>query len=135
MQSPTVVGTNRKYNPLDLTTSGFAVTGLANSANAVVFFEKHGFHARVALNWRDEYLDHFGQQQNNSAFGSEPTYVNANTQVDASTSYDFGKHFSVYAEGQNLNNSTYSTHGRFKEQLLDAISFGPRFTVGARIKF
>jgi len=131
----TIVGTNRKYNPLDLTTSGFAVTGLANSANAVVFFEKHGFHARVALNWRDEYLDHFGQQQNNSAFGSEPTYVNANTQVDASTSYDFNKHVSVYAEGQNLNNSTYSTHGRFKEQLLDAISYGPRFTVGARIKF
>lgn len=131
----TIVGTNRKYNPLDYTTSGFAVTGLANSANAVVFYEKAGFHARVALNWRDEYLDHFGQQQNNSAFGSEPTYVNANTQIDASTSYDVNKHISVYAEGQNLNNSTYSTHGRFKEQLLDAISYGPRFTVGARIKF
>ena len=57
----TVVGTNKPYNPLDLSTSGFAVTGLANSANLVGFYDKDGFQARVAANWRDDYLDHFGQ--------------------------------------------------------------------------
>ena len=131
----TLVGTNRPYHPLDISTSGFAITGLADSANAVVFWEKYGFSVRAALNWRAAYLDHFGQTQNNSHFGSEPTFVNSNTQVDLSASYTFRNHFTVFAEGLNVNNSTYSTHGRFSEQLLDAIDFGPRYTVGARMNF
>jgi len=130
----TFVGTNKPYNPYDTNISGFAVTGLANSANFVGFFEKWGFHARVAVNHRSEYLDHFGQQQNNSQFGIEPTFVNAATQVDVSGSYDIGSHFSVYFEGLNLNNSIYSTHGRFKEQVLDVIETGPRYTFGVRAK-
>jgi iron complex outermembrane receptor protein len=130
----TFVDTDKPYDPNDISVSGFAVTGLADSANLVAFYEKYGFHLRVAVNWRDEYLDHFGQQQNNSAFGIEPTFVNANTQVDLSTSYDFDDRFSVYFEALNLNESTFSTHGRFDEQILDAIDFGRRFTLGARMR-
>lgn len=131
----TIVGSNRPYDRTNLTTSGFAVTGLANSANVVVFWEKYGFSLRAAANWRGEYIDHFGQAQNNSQFGAEPTYVNSNFQVDLSASYTFNDHFEVFAEGLNVNNSTFSTHGRFEEQLLDAIDFGPRFTFGVRARF
>ena len=81
----TYVNTDKPYNPNDTTVSGFAVTGLANSANFVPFYDKYGFQARVALNWRGNYLDHFGQQQNNSQYGTEPTFVNAATYVDFST--------------------------------------------------
>ncbi|WP_165190376.1 TonB-dependent receptor [Caulobacter soli] len=130
----TVVDTNKPYNPKDLSVGGFAVTGLANSANLVAFYDKHGFQARIAVNWRDEYLDHFGQHQNTSAFGSEPTFVDSNTQVDFSTSYDVNPNISVYFEALNLNNSTYSTHGRFSEQLLDVIDFGRRLTFGVHVK-
>jgi iron complex outermembrane receptor protein len=131
----TFVSTNKPYNPNDVSTSEFAITGLANSANVVAFFERWGFHIRVAVNWRDGYLDHFGQLQNNSQFGTEPTFVNSNTQVDLSSSYDIDRNFSVFFEGLNLNNSTYSTHGRFKEEVLDVVDFGPRFTLGVRAKF
>jgi iron complex outermembrane receptor protein len=130
----TVVGTNHPYNPNDLTVGQFAVPGLADSANVVIFFEKYGFHARVAANWRAGYLDHFGQQQNGSLFGIEPTFVNANTQVDFSTSYDINSHLDVFFEALNINNSTYSTHGRFADQLLDAISYGPTLTFGIHAK-
>ena len=130
----TFVSTNKPYNPNDITTSGFAITGLADSANLVAFYDKHGFQARLAVNWQDEYLDHFGQAQNNSAYGTEPTFVNANTQIDFSTSYDFNAHWGVYFEALNLNDSTYSTHGRFKEQVLDVISFGRTYTLGVRAK-
>jgi iron complex outermembrane recepter protein len=130
----TWVGTNRPYDPNNITTSGFAITGLANSANFVGFYDKYGFQARVAVNWRGEYLDHFGQQQNNSAYGTEPTFVNANTEVDFSAQYDFLKHYSVYFEAINLNDSTYSTHGRFPEQVLDVIDTGRRFILGFRAK-
>ena len=43
----TFVGTNKPYDPNDLTVSGFAVTGLANSYNFIPFFEKYGFQARA----------------------------------------------------------------------------------------
>jgi iron complex outermembrane receptor protein len=130
----TVVGTNKPYNPNDLTVSGFAVTGLADSANLVAFYEMDGFQARVAANWRDAYLDHFGQQQNGSKFGTEPTFVNANTQIDFSTSYDITSQFNVYFTAQNLNDATFSTHGRFSEQLLDVVDYGRRFTLGLHFK-
>jgi TonB-dependent receptor len=130
----TVVDTDKPYDPHDTSVSGFAVTGLADSANLVAFYENYGFHVRVAVNWRDEYLDHFGQQQNNSAFGTEPTFVNENTQIDFSTSYDFNDHLTVYFEALNLNESTFSTHGRFDDQILDAVDFGRRFTLGARMR-
>jgi TonB-dependent receptor len=131
----TLVGTNKPYDRTNLAISGFAVTGLANSANLVAFYDKNGFQARIAANWRDDYLDHFGQAQNTSSFGQEPTFVNANTQIDFSTSYDLTEQLNVYMSAQNLNNATYSTHGRYSEQLLDMVDFGRRFTVGFHFRY
>ena len=131
----TKVSTNKPYDPNNTSASGFAVTGLADSANLVGFYEKFGFEVRLALNWRDEYLDHFGQQQNGSQFGTEPTFVNSATTLDLSTSYQFSKNFDVYFEALNLTGETYSTHGRYKEQLLDVVDFGRSYTVGAHIRF
>ncbi len=131
----TLVGTDKPYDPHNLAISGFAVTGLANSANLVAFFDKGGFQARVAANWRDNYLDHFGQQQNNSMFGTEPTFVNATMQADFSASYAITGNLSLYLLAQNLNDATYSTHGRFSEQLLDLVDYGRRFTLGLHFRY
>lgn len=131
----TFVETNKPYAANDISLTGFAVTGLANSANFVGFYDKNGFQARVAVNWRDEYLAQFGQNQNNSAFGAEPTFVNASTQVDFSSSYDITRQVSVFFEALNLNDAVQSTHGRFKNQLLDVFHYGRRFTVGAHVRF
>jgi TonB-dependent receptor len=131
----TFVDTNKPYDPTGRTTSGFAVTGLANSANFVGFYDKNGFQIRGAVNWRDKYLLQFGQNQNTGAFGAEPTFVNRQLQVDVSTSYDITKQITVFGEATNLNNSTYSTHGRYDNQLLDAFSYGRRFVAGARFHF
>jgi iron complex outermembrane recepter protein len=130
----TFVSTNKPYDPNDLNVSGFAVTGLANSYNFVPFYDKYGFQARVAVNHRAEYLDKFGQRQNNSQFGIEPTFVNSATYVDFSTSYDINKHFNVYFEALNLTDETFSTHGRFKEQVLDVTDTGRMYTLGVHFK-
>jgi outer membrane receptor protein involved in Fe transport len=114
--------------------SNFAVPGLANSYNFVPFFDKYGLQVRVAINHQNEYLQNYGQTQNNSQDGIEPTFVNAGTYVDFSTSYDINKHFSVYFEGLNLTDQAYSTHGRFKEQILDVVDTGRLFTLGVRAK-
>ena len=130
----TLVDTNKKFNTADISGSAFAITGLANSANFVGFYDKHGFQVRVALNWRDTYLLQLGQNQGGT-FGAEPVNVDAQTQIDASASYDFNKHVTVFVEGTNLNNSTYSTHGRFSNQTLDVYSYGRRYTAGVRLHF
>jgi outer membrane receptor protein involved in Fe transport len=130
----TLVATDKPYDPLNLSISGFAVTGLADSANLVLFYERDGFQARIAGNWRDVYLDHFGQQQNNSMFGSEPTFVNGNTQIDFSAGYDIAPQFNVYFSALNLTDSTYGTRGRFADQMLDVVDYGRRFTLGFRYR-
>jgi len=130
----TLVGTDKPYNPHNLAVSGFAVTGLADSANVVAFYDKDRFQLRLALNWRDQYLDHFGQPQNNSRFGTEPTFVNTATQIDLSTSYAVSRRLDVYFSALNLTNATFSTHGRFPEQLLDAVDYGRRLTLGFRYR-
>lgn len=131
----TFVDTNKPYDPKIVGQSGFAVTGLANSANFVGFYDKNGFQFRTALNWRDEYLAGFGQNQNTGSYGAEPTFVNQSFQVDLTSSYDVTKNFSIFAEALNINKNKQSTHGRFKNQLLDVFDYGRRFTLGARYRF
>jgi iron complex outermembrane receptor protein len=131
----TFVNTNRPYDDKNISQTGFAVTGLANSANFVGFYEKNGFQFRTALNWRDKYLLQFGQNQNTGSFGSEPTFVDQSFQVDLSTSYDINKQFSVFAEALNVNNNQQSTHGRYDNQLLDVFDYGRRYTAGVRFRF
>jgi TonB-dependent receptor len=130
----TFVSTNKPYDPNDLTVSNFAVPGLANSYNFIPFYDKYGFQVRVAVNHQNEHLQNYGQTQNGSQFGIEPTFVDATTYVDFSTSYDFNKHLSVYFEALNLTDQAYATHGRFKEQTLDVVDTGRLFTLGVRGK-
>jgi iron complex outermembrane recepter protein len=130
----TFVSTNKPYDPNNLSVSGFAVTGLANSYNFVPFFDKYGFQARVAVNHQNAFLNSFGQIQNNSQFGIEPTFVNAATYVDFSASYQINRHFNVYFTALNLTDQVYSTHGRFPEQVLDVVDTGRQYTLGVHAK-
>ena len=83
---------------LPSTVSQFALTGLSDSANAVLFYDKNGIQARVAYNWRDKFLASSGP-------GRNPTYVEAYGQLDASASYEFRKGMTVFVEGINLTGS------------------------------
>jgi iron complex outermembrane receptor protein len=130
----TFVGTNKPYDPNNLSQSGFAVTGLANSYNFIPFYDKYGFQARVAVNHQASFLNSFGQIQNGSQFGIEPTFVNATTYVDFSASYQINRHFNVYFTALNLTDQVYSTHGRFSEQILDVVETGRQFTLGIHAK-
>jgi iron complex outermembrane recepter protein len=130
----TFVSTNRPFDQNNRSQSEFAVTGLANSYNFIPFYDKYGFQARVAINHQAAFLNSFGQIQNNSQFGIEPTFVNATTYVDFSTSYQINRHFNVYFTALNLTDQIYSTHGRFSEQILDVVDTGRQFTLGIHAK-
>ena len=118
------------YDTTKITTQ-IALTGLSDSANLVGFFEKWGFQARIAYNWRGSYLLSTEQLRQ----PNEPVFVNSSQQVDASMSYAITDHFSVFAEGVNLLNETSTAHGRFDNQFIWAIETGPRYTFGVRARF
>jgi TonB-dependent receptor len=130
----TFVKSDHPYNPLDLTGSNVSVAGLADSWNVVGFYDKHGFQARLAVNWRDNVLDRFAQTQNSTTWGVEPTFVKAAYYVDFSTSYQISPRLTAYFEGLNLTDQVYSTYGRFQEQILDLVDTGRRFNFGVRFK-
>jgi TonB-dependent receptor len=130
----TFVKSDHPYNPGDLTGANLAVSGLANSWNLVGFYDKNGFQARLAINWRDNVLDRFGQQQNSTTFGTEPTFVKSATYLDFSTSYQISPRLTAYFEALNLTDQVYSTYGRYQEQVLDLVDTGRRFNFGVRFK-
>ncbi|WP_394494786.1 TonB-dependent receptor [Shewanella sp. ENK2] len=108
-----------------------ALTGLSDSANLVAFYENYGFQARVAYNWRDEFLS--GTDQLRAP--DEPVFTEEYGQLDANVSYDITENFTVFVEGLNLTDEVLRQHGRFENQLISAQSFGPRFSVGVRGSF
>ena len=104
----------------------FALTGLSDSANAVLFFDKYGLQARVAYNWRDEFYA-------GGAF--DPTYVEAYGQVDASASYEFIPGFSVFAEAINLTGEGRRGHRRSDNFVTFAQPGYARYSGGVRVTF
>ncbi|MBU2985085.1 TonB-dependent receptor [Saccharophagus degradans] len=127
----TLVYTDSDYNVDDVKQT-FAVTGLSHSANLVGYYEKGPFQARIAYNWRDEFLQRFGQT---SQATTEPTIVDAYSQIDLSASYDISDNVSVFMEGINVTDQGNRSHGRYANQLVEATTSGPRYAVGVRAQF
>jgi TonB-dependent receptor len=131
----TYVHTGNGFNSSDTqSATQFALPGVGNSANFIGFYQDYGFQARVTVQWQGAQFVNFGQEQNVSQFGTEPTFLAATTQVDFSASYDIDRHFSVFFEALNLNDAEFHTYGRFSNQLLNVVDYGRTFTIGARAK-
>ena len=112
-------------------TQEVALLGLSDSANLVAFYENYGWSARVAYNWRDEFLFAVDQLRQ----PGEPVFVDEYGQFDASVSYDINDQFNVFVEGLNITDEITTARGRFEEQFLYAYHGGPRYTLGIRGKF
>lgn len=129
----TLVGSNRHLDPQNLTNK-FALTGLSNSANAVLFYDKHGIEARIAYNWRDRFLQYLAPPPLNGA-GQAVTQVRPYSQIDASATYHVTPQVSVFVEGANLANSRTLKYAYYTNQFLYAEDSGRRFKFGARVNF
>jgi iron complex outermembrane recepter protein len=131
----TYVHTNGNFNNYSLTSNQFAVTGLGNSANFIAFYQAHGFQARLAVQWQGNQLITLGQEQGGAAFGNEPVYLAASTNLDFSAQYDIDEHMNVYFQATNLTDAIYHSYGRFSNQTLNLIDYGRTFGAGVRVKF
>jgi iron complex outermembrane recepter protein len=131
----TYVHTNGNFNNYSLTSNQFAVTGLGNSANFIAFYQAHGFQARLAVQWQGTQLITLGQEQGGAAFGNEPVYLAASTNLDFSAQYDIDSHMNVYFQATNLTDAIYHSYGRFSNQTLNLVDYGRTFGAGVRLKF
>lgn len=122
------VGIDRAADPGE---DVFALTGLSDTANAVLMYENYGWSARLAYNWRDEYLLAANQNGNNR----NPYFVEAYHQIDAAVSYDFNDHFTVSLEAINLTGEDVRWHARSANQMVRLVDQAPRYMVGVRYAF
>ena len=123
----TVVKSDTQYNnALRYTVTQFAVNGASDSANAVLYYDKHGLQARVAYNWRAGFL---------AGYGFDPYYVNSYGQWDVSASYEITKAITVFAEGINITNADRRGHQRNDQTVFFAAPGYARYAGGVRYKF
>jgi TonB-dependent receptor len=108
----------------------FALVGLSNSYNVVGIFENDKWSARLAYNWRGEFL-----ASTFDAAGPNPQYVEPYGQLDVSVGYNLTPKLSLQFEAINLTNETTRSHGRAKEMAEYVTQTGARYMVGARYKF
>ena len=109
----------------------FALQGLSDSANAVLMYEKHGFSARVAYNWRDAFLTATvwqGQQ-------GLPGFVDEYKQVDLNVTYNINDKFAVGLDGINITGEGQLIYSRTKEMQWWNAEGDPRWMLTARYNF
>ncbi|WAC49447.1 TonB-dependent receptor [Asticcacaulis sp. SL142] len=76
-----------------------------DSYNLMLLYDKYGWNARVAYNWRSTYLDTVSE----TGAVSLPVYFKAYGSLDASVSYDLNDHVSFTIDGQNLTDTVQKT--------------------------
>ena len=108
----------------------FALTGLSDTANATLIYDKYGVSARLAYNWRDSYLAGL----NRGAYRN-PTYVDSHGQLDMNISYDITPHLAVSLEGINLTNEGTKTYSRDDVDFWFYQEQQRRFLLGVRYRF
>jgi TonB-dependent receptor len=112
------------------TTSQFALVGLSDTANLVAIYEMDQFQARIAYNWRDEYLN-----ETSRGGSANPRYIEAYSQIDLNVSYDITDNLTVSFEGLNVTGENSRSHGRNYKMMWDMYDLGARYQVGARYSF
>lgn len=131
----TIVSGDVEFDRLQVPSSGdpqFALTGLSDSYNLIGFYDKNGLQARIAYNWRDEFLT---STIGVSGTPNNPLYVEAYGQWDANASYEIRKGLTVFVEGINLTDETTRVIGRTPAYVNFATQTGRRINIGARFSF
>ena len=108
----------------------FVLPGLSDSANLIAFYDKNGLQARVAYNWRDNFLNGVGQN-------TTPIYTEEYGQVDVTVSYDlpFLEGLTIFAEGINVTDESQRQYARYENMFKHAEQYGARYNIGARYTF
>ncbi len=99
------------------------------AANLSVFYEGERFTARISGNYRSEYL--VGQ----TIEGGRNEFVDDNTQVDLSISYDINDSLTAFLDGVNVLDEPFFRFSETRQLLETYEENGSRWTIGLRGSF
>lgn len=108
----------------------FSLTGLSDTANAMLMYEKYGWSVRLAWNWRDQYLILANQGSSRN-----PYYVEPYEQWDLSVNYALDDHWSFSLEAINLTGEDVRWRSRTSQMIVKLADQSPRYMLGVRYKF
>ncbi|NBU26080.1 MAG: TonB-dependent receptor [Gammaproteobacteria bacterium] len=100
-----------------------------------MYYEKHGFSARVGGRYRSEYIGEVTNFANERGL----RFVQDDMIFDAQLSYKFGggslKGLQVLLQANNLTNEPYIAYSQIEDRLLDYQEYGTQYLVGLNYKF
>lgn len=108
----------------------FALEGLGDSQNIVLFYEADNWQARIAFNNREGFLRNI-----DNGFNGEPINTETFGQVDVSASYDINENVTIFFEGINVTEEELRQTGRFPNQTFSIEDNGSRYALGVRATF
>jgi len=113
----------------------------AHLFNAAIFYEKHGIQARLAANYKGPYLLELNLAAVDDGNGN-PLLLHDNTDydvfmddflsLDLSISYTFKKHWTVFADANNLLNWPYRLYRGNKDRPVQVEYYDVRAQIGVR---
>ena len=117
-------------------TQNITLPGLSQDVwNATLYYEKHGFGARIATRYRSEYIGEVANFANERAL----RYVDSDMITDAQVSYAFSGNaldgLQVLFQVNNLTNEPYIAYSENKQRLLDYQEYGTQYLLGLNYKF
>lgn len=98
-------------------------------ANVSLYFERKGLNVRLSYNFASDFIDEFG------ATPFDDRYYDRVNYLDMNASYTFAKHYTVFAEANNLLNQPLRYYQGHKNQTAQAEYYGPKLNVGFKVNF
>jgi TonB-dependent receptor len=108
----------------------FALIGLSDTLNGTLIYEKYGVSARLAYNWRDQFLSQLNRDNYHNPVFTEPF-----GQLDFNLTYAVTPNLALSFEAINLTEEGIRQHIRTKRQVIFVQELQRRFMFGARYKF
>jgi len=98
-------------------------------ANLALFYERGGLGLRLGYSYKSEYLDSLGDSPETDL------YVDEHGQLDFKASYDIGEMFTVFLQGQNLNDEPLRFYSGDKSRLAENEIYSWNAMLGVQVKF
>ena len=100
-----------------------------SSYNLIGFYEANRISARLAYNYRDDFL------QVTNGNGGLPRYVEGYGQLDGRIAYDLFENWQVSFEAKNITGEDVQSYLGIPERIRDYFNFGRRYFFGVRTTF
>ncbi len=127
----TLVDSDAKVtNASEVTGRAFALPGLGNSYNLVVFYEKGPISIRLAYNDRAKFL---ASLTGDGSGG--PVFTQDYKQIDMRASYQLTKRINVFIEGTNIGQAHLINKDLYGNELIGDYLDGAFYNVGFRMDF